>query len=82
MRKLTADKRIRLQCQAGENDMYWERIKKNAHEKELRERDEVIQQQKEVLSKKDAELAAALTRIAELETAQNITEGTTVLHLQ
>ena len=82
VRQLTADEQIRQLCQAREDYEYWERVRSTYHEQQLKERDDTIAQQDETISQqgqtiqlqsqlleeKEAALAAALARIAELET--------------
>lgn len=62
VRQLTEDEKIRQQCQAHEDFYFWENYAKRQHQKELEALEAVVQE-------KDAQLAAALARIAELEAA-------------
>ena len=83
VRQLTEEEKIRQQCQAREDFAYWERMKTLKHQRELQEVNDKLQQASYALEQtsnklqqttnkleqKDAQLAAALARIAELETA-------------
>ncbi|MDE7299498.1 MAG: Rpn family recombination-promoting nuclease/putative transposase [Lachnospiraceae bacterium] len=64
IRKLTAEERIRQHCQAREDFEYWERMRAL----ELQRSKEALAESQRSLREKDAQLAAALARIAELET--------------
>lgn len=67
VRKLTEDEKIRQQCQAREDFEYWERIKRNYYQKELNARDKALEEEILRRQQKEAQLTAALARIAELE---------------
>ena len=52
VRQLTEDEKIRQQCQAREAFAYWERMKALKHQRDLQERDEVIQRKNNELQSK------------------------------
>lgn len=67
VRQLTEDEYLRQRMQAREDYEYWERIKKNYYQREIRERDEKIRERDEKIREQDEKIQEQRELLQRLE---------------